>query len=116
MVEPRRSWGPMLECRRVGRPLPGVPPGEEAHDGAMRIFGVISVLSESRRLGNTLPTRRKLLSGEDGEQPNHQPPSMPEPVNKIHKIHLPNNTHKYNYNYNYIEMDMDMNSGHWATN
>jgi len=80
MVEPRRSWGPILECRRVGSPLPGVPPGDEAHDGAMRIFGVISVLSESRRLGNTLPTRRKLLSGEDGEQPNHQPPSMPEPV------------------------------------
>lgn len=79
MVEPRRSWGPMLECRRVGRPLPGVPPGEEAQEGAMRIFGVISVLSESRRLGNTLPTRRKLLSGDDGEQPNHQPPSMPEP-------------------------------------
>lgn len=70
----------MLEWRRVGRPLPGVPPGEEAHDGAMRILGVISVLSDSRRLGNTLPTRRKLLSGDEGEQPNHQPPSMPEPV------------------------------------
>lgn len=64
----------------MGRPLPGVPPGEEAHDGAMRILGVISVLSDSRRLGNTLPTRRKLLSGDEGEQPNHQPPSMPEPV------------------------------------
>lgn len=82
IVEPRRSCGPMLECRRVGNPLPGVPPGEEAHDGAMRIFGVIKVLSDSRRLGNALATRRKLLSGDDGEQPNHQPPSIPEPVNK----------------------------------
>lgn len=82
IVEPRRSCGPMLECRRVGSPLPGVPPGDEAHDGAMRIFGVIKVLSDSRRLGNALATRRKLLSGDDGEQPNHQPPSIPEPVNK----------------------------------
>lgn len=63
-VDPRRSCGPMLECLRVGRPavLPGVPPGEDAHDGAMRIFGVISVLSDKRRFGNTLVTRRKLLS------------------------------------------------------
>lgn len=80
MVEPRLSCGPMLEWRLVGRPLPGVPPGDEAHDGAMRIFGVINVLSERRRLGNALATRRKLLSGDDGEHPNHQPPNMPEPV------------------------------------
>lgn len=79
MVEPRLSCGPMLEWRRVGRPLPGVPPGDEAQDGAMRIFGVISVLSDSRRFGNALATRRKLLSGDEGEQPNHQPPNMPEP-------------------------------------
>jgi len=83
MVDPRRSCGPMLEWRRVGSPLPGVPPGEEAHDGAIRILGVISVLSDSRRLGKTLPTRRKLLSGDDGEQPNHQPPNMPEPGKRI---------------------------------
>lgn len=69
----------MLECRRVGKPLPGVPPGEEAHDGAMRIFGVINVLSDKRRLGNAFATRRKLLSGDEGEQPNHQPPNMPDP-------------------------------------
>lgn len=60
MADPRRSCGPMLECRRMGRPPPGVPPGEEAHDGAMRIFGVISVLSDSRRFGNAVATRRKL--------------------------------------------------------
>lgn len=54
----------MLEWRRVGKPElpPGVPPGDDAHDGAMRILGVISVLSERRRLGNAFDTRRKLLS------------------------------------------------------
>lgn len=77
MVDPRRSCAPMLECRLIGRPPPGVPPGEEAHDGAMRIFGVISVLSERRRLGNAFTTRRKLLSGDEGDAPNHHPPSIP---------------------------------------
>lgn len=96
MVEPRRSCGPMLECRRVGSPLPGVPPGEEAHEGAMRILGVISVLSDSRRLGNTLPTRRKLLSGDEGEQPNHQPPSMPEPRYK-QREQIENKFLRYSY-------------------
>jgi hypothetical protein len=27
-------------------------PGDEAHDGAIRIFGVIKVLSDRRRFGN----------------------------------------------------------------
>lgn len=80
MVEPRRSWGPMLECLRMGRPPPGVPPGLDAQLGAIRILGVIRVLSESRRLGKAFWTRRKLLSGEEGEAPNHQPPSTPESV------------------------------------
>lgn len=79
MVEPRRSCGPILECRRIGKPLPGVPPGDDAHDGAMRIFGVINVLSDKRRLGNAFATRRKFRSGDDGEPPNHHPPSTPEP-------------------------------------
>lgn len=63
-AEPRRSCGPMLECRRVGNPEvpPGVPPGDETQEGAMRILGVIRVLSERRRFGNALATRRKLLS------------------------------------------------------
>lgn len=63
-ADPRRSCGPMLEWRRVGRPelLPGVPPGDEAHEGAMRILGVIRVLSERRRFGKAFATRRKLLS------------------------------------------------------
>lgn len=42
-------------------------PGDEAHDGAIRIFGVISVLSDNRRFGNALTTRRKLLSGDEGD-------------------------------------------------
>jgi len=81
-VDPRLSWGPMLECRLIGRPPPpGVPPGEEAHDGAMRIFGgIMRALSERRRFGNALWTLRKLLSGDDGEAPNHQPPKTPESV------------------------------------
>lgn len=64
MADPRRSCGPMLECRRVGSPAvpPGVPPGDEAHEGAIRILGVIRVLSESLLLGKALPTRRNLLS------------------------------------------------------
>lgn len=79
IAEPRRSCGPILECRRIGRPPPGVPPGDDAHDGAIRIFGVINVLSESRRLGNALATRRKFRSGDDGDPPNHHPPNTPEP-------------------------------------
>lgn len=81
IADPRRSCGPMEECRRMGSPLPpGVPPGDDAQDGAMRIFGVIRVLSDRRRFGNALATRKKLLSGDDGELPNHQPPSTPEPI------------------------------------
>lgn len=45
----------------------------------MRIFGVINVLSDNRRLGNAFATRRKLRSGDDGEPPNHHPPKTPEP-------------------------------------
>lgn len=76
ILDPRRSWGPVLECRRIGRPppppVPGVPPGELAQDGAIRIFGVIRVLSDSRLLVNVLATRRKLLSLAEGEL-NHPP-------------------------------------------
>jgi len=72
MVDPRRST---LECLRIGRPVPtGVLPGEEAHDGATRIFGVFNMLSDSRRFGNELTTRKKLLSEPEGEPPNHQLP------------------------------------------
>lgn len=67
----------MLECLLIGSPPPGVPPGDEAHEGAMRIFGVIRVLSDSLLLGKALTTRRKLLSGDDGDPPNHQPPNIP---------------------------------------
>lgn len=77
IVEPRLSCAPILECLRIGRPPPGVPPGDDAQDGAIRIFGVISVLSDNLRLGNAFTTRRKLLSGDDGEAPKNQPPSMP---------------------------------------
>lgn len=70
----------MLEWRRIGKPLlPGVPPGDEAHDGAIRIFGVINVLSDKRRFGNALATRKKFRSGDEGDPPNHQPPSTPDP-------------------------------------
>lgn len=76
ILDPRRSCGPVLECRRIGRPppppVPGVPPGELAQDGAIRIFGVIRVLSDNRLLVNVLATRRKLLSLADGEL-NHPP-------------------------------------------
>lgn len=94
MADPRRSCGPMEECRRIGNP-PGVPPGDEAHDGAMRIFGVISVLSDRRRFGNALATRKKLLSGDDGEFPNHQPPRTPEPNFKMvdSRVHMLKNHH-----------------------
>lgn len=78
IAEPRRSCGPMLLWRRMGRPPLGVPPGELAHEDAIRIFGVINVLSDRRRFGNALATRKKLLSGDDGE-PKNQPPRTPEP-------------------------------------
>jgi len=72
MVDPRRST---FECLRIGRPVPtGVLPGEEAHDGATRIFGVFNMLSDSRRFGNELTTRKKLLSEPEGDPPNHQLP------------------------------------------
>lgn len=82
-AEARRSCGPMLEWRRVGSPEfvpPGVPPGDEAHDGAMRILGVIKVLSDKRRFGKALETRRKLLSlfVELLEPKNHCPMPVPE--------------------------------------
>lgn len=54
-------------------------PGDEAHDGAILIFGVINVLSESRRFGKALTTRKKLLSGVEGP-PNHHPPSTVDPL------------------------------------
>lgn len=77
----------MLECRRVGSPEfpPGVPPGEEAHDGAMRIFGVIRVLSDRRRLGKAFETRRKLLSllVELLDPKNHCPIPVPEEMLRI---------------------------------
>ena len=84
MVEPRLSWGPILECRLMGSPPPGVPPGDDAQDGAMRILGVMRVLSESLRLGNALCTLRRLLSGDEGEPPNHHPPSTPESESSVH--------------------------------
>lgn len=88
MAEALRSCGPMLEWRRIGNPPPGVPPswktesfiskenrqiknspkmenfrrclpGDDAQEGAILIFGVISVLSDKRRLGKAaLATRR----------------------------------------------------------
>jgi hypothetical protein len=62
-------------------PPPGVPPGEEAQDGAMRILGgIIRALSDRRRFGKALCTLKKLLSGDDGDAPNHQPPKTPESV------------------------------------
>lgn len=74
IFDPRRSWGPVLECRRIGSPPPGVPPGELAHDGAIRILGVIRVLSDRRLFVNVLATRRKLLSlADDGV---NQPPNI----------------------------------------
>lgn len=84
-VDPLRSWGPILEWRLIGNPPPGVPPGEEAHDGAIRIFGVINVLSERRLFGNALTTLKKLLSGDDGDAPNHHPPNIPP---KIFNVYL----------------------------
>lgn len=80
IADPLRSCGPILLWRRIGSPPPGVPPGDDAHEGAMRIFGVIRVLSDRRRFGNAFETRKKLLSGDDGDPPNHHPPSTPEPV------------------------------------
>ena len=34
-------------------------PGDDAHEGAIRIFGVMSVLSERRRLGKAALATRK---------------------------------------------------------
>lgn len=76
-MEPLLSCGPILECLLIGRPPPGVPPGEEAHDGAIRIFGVIRVLSDSLRFGKAFTTLSKLLSGDEGDAPNHHPPNIP---------------------------------------
>lgn len=72
MFEPRRSCGPVLEWRLMGKPPPGVPPGELAQDGAMRILGVIRALSDSRLVGKALLTFRKLLSLADADDLIHQ--------------------------------------------
>lgn len=40
IADPRRSCGPILLCLRIGNPFPGVPPGDEAHEGAIFIFGL----------------------------------------------------------------------------
>lgn len=80
MADPLRSCGPILLCRRMGKPPPGVPPGDDAHEGAIRIFGVMRVLSDRRLFGKAFVTRKKLLSGDDGDPPNHHPPSTPEPI------------------------------------
>ena len=45
----------------MGRPSPGVTPGELSQDGATRIFGVIRVLSDNRLLVKVLATFKKLL-------------------------------------------------------
>lgn len=66
----------------MGSPPLGVPPGELAHEDAIRIFGVINVLSDRRRFGNAFETRKKLLSGDDGEPKNH-PPRTPEPKRQL---------------------------------
>lgn len=66
----------------MGRPAPepGEPPGDEAEEWAMRILGVIRVLSDKRRLLKALATRKKLLpSCEAEELPNHQLPRRPVP-------------------------------------
>lgn len=84
MVDPLLSCAPMLECLLMGSPPPGVPPGELAHEGAMRILGVISVLSDRRRLGKAFTTRRKFESGDDGDAPNHHPPSVPPGIIFLH--------------------------------
>lgn len=96
MFDPRRSWGPVLECRLMGRPPPGVPPGELAQDGAMRIFGAISVLSDKRRLVIVFATRKKLLlSFADDVEPNHQFPNIPAIVS-IDVASVPNSGHSEN--------------------
>lgn len=38
IADPRRSCGPILLCLRIGNPFPGVPPGDEAHEGAIFIL------------------------------------------------------------------------------
>ena len=74
----------MLECLLMGKPPPGVPPGDDAQEGAMRIFGVMRVLSDSLLFGKALTTLRKLLSGDDGDPPNHHPPNIP-PTHNVRK-------------------------------
>lgn len=81
-VDPRLSCGPMLECLLMGNPPPGVPPGDDAHEGAILIFGVINVLSDSLLFGKALTTLKKLLSGDEGDPPNHQPPNTPPKPSK----------------------------------
>lgn len=94
IAEPRRSCGPMLLCRRMGSPPLGVPPGELAHEDAMRIFGVINVLSDRRRLGNAFATRKKLLSGDEGE-PKNQPLRTPEPEQRTISVKYGNDLMRF---------------------
>lgn len=109
-VDPLRSCGPILECRRMGRPPPGVPPGDEAHDGAIRIFGVIKVLSDSLLFEiELLTTLRKLLSGDEGDPPNHQPPSIP-PANLIK-----NSMHFHNARFHYLLNSSWPYPPHWTS-
>lgn len=70
----------MLECLLMGSPPPGVPPGDDAQEGAILIFGVMRVLSDSLRFGKAFITFRKLLSGDEGEAPNHHPPNIPPEI------------------------------------
>lgn len=72
MLEPRLSCGPVLEWRLIGKPPPGVPPGELAHDGAILILGVIRALSDKRLVGKALLTFKKLLSLADADDLIHQ--------------------------------------------
>ena len=97
-ADPRRSCGPILECRRVGSPVvpPGVPPGDEAQEGAILIFGVIRVLSDKRRFGKTLATRKKLLSlfVELLDPKNHCPIPVPKTFVNVDFSYKNNLTHK----------------------
>ncbi len=65
---------------------PGVPPGDDAQDGAMRIFGAIRVLSDNLRFGNAFITRRKLLSDEAGDPPNHHDPEKTLSIPNLQNI------------------------------
>lgn len=71
----------------MGSPPPGVPPGDEAQDGAIRILGVIKVLSDNRRFGKAFETRKKFRSGDEGDPPKNQPLNM-EPVYSYGKLLL----------------------------